>query len=220
MGWATGPAFTPRAHSDSAIYKGLALLGTGATQQLLAANFHDARIDVFDADYGALVRPDAFKDPSVPNTYAPFNVVVIADKVYVAYAEQDAEKEDDVAGAGNGYVSVFDTAGTLLNSWLKGGKLNSPWAISPAPGGFGVPATALLVGNFGDGWIRAYDTLTGELVGSLTDKAGAPLIIPGLWDLKVGPPGATDLSNTLFFSAGPGGEAHGLFGKLEADSLE
>jgi uncharacterized protein (TIGR03118 family) len=220
MGWAAGPAFTQRAHSNTAIYKGLALVGTGATQRLLAANFHDARIDVFDIDYAAVNNPDTFKDPSVPNGYAPFNVVAIADQVYVAYAAQDADKEDDVAGAGHGYVSVFDTAGTLLKSWLKGGKLNSPWAISPAPAGFGVPASALLVGNFGDGWVRAYDTVTGQLLGSLTDKSGTPLIIPGLWDLKVGPPGATDLSSTLFFSAGPGGEAHGLFGKLEATPLE
>ncbi|MET0792336.1 MAG: TIGR03118 family protein, partial [Polyangiaceae bacterium] len=220
MGWAAGAAFTQRALSNTAIYKGLALVGTGATQQLLAANFHDARIDIFDTDYAVVAKPNAFKDPSVPNTYAPFNVVVIADKVYVSYAEQDANKEDDIAGEGNGYVSVFDAAGTLLKSWLAGGKLNSPWAISPAPAGFGVPATALLVGNFGDGWIRAYDVASGELLGSLTDKSGTPLVIPGLWDLKVGPPGATDLSNTLFFSAGPVAETHGLFGKLEADTLE
>jgi uncharacterized protein (TIGR03118 family) len=220
MGWAAGAAFTQRAHSDTAIYKGLALVGTGAAQQLLAANFHDARIDIFDVDYAVAAKPNAFQDPSVPATYAPFNVVSIADKVYIAYAKQDANKEDDIGGAGNGYVSVFDAAGTLVKSWLAGGKLNSPWAISPAPAGFGVPATALLVGNFGDGWIRAYDTVSGELLGSLTDGTGTPLVIPGLWDLKVGPPGATDLSNTLFFSAGPGGEAHGLFGKLEATPLE
>ncbi|MES1178358.1 MAG: TIGR03118 family protein [Myxococcales bacterium] len=220
MGWAAGAAFTQRAHNATAIYKGLALVGTGATQQLLAANFHDARIDIFDADYAPVAKPDAFKDATVPATFAPFNVVAIADKVYVAYAKQDADKEDDVAGAGNGYVSVFDTAGTLVKSWLAGGKLNSPWAISPAPAGFGVPATALLVGNFGDGWVRAYDTASGELLGSLTDKTGAPLVIPGLWDLKIGPAGTTDLSNTLFFSAGPAGETHGLFGKLEADILE
>ena len=220
MGWAAGTVFTQRAHSDTAIYKGLALVGAGANQQLLAANFHDARIDIFDANYAAVANPDAFKDPSIPNTYAPFNVVSIADKVYVTYAEQDADKEDDVAGAGQGYVSVFDGAGTLLKSWLAGGKLNAPWAVSPAPAGFGVPATALLVGNFGDGSINAFDTISGEYLGSLTDKSGSPLVIVGLWDLKVGPTGTTDLSNTLFFSAGGDFEAHGLFGKLEATGLE
>jgi len=218
MGWAAGAAFTQRAHSVTAIYKGLALVGTGNAQRILAANFHDGRIDTYDLAY--LTEPEAFKDPSIPAGFAPFNVVTIGDQVYVAYAKQDDDKEDDVAGAGNGYVSVFDTAGTLVKSWLKGGKLNSPWAISPAPAAFGLPATALLVGNFGDGWIRAYDTVTGALLGALTDNTGAPLVIPGLWDLKVGPPGTTDLSNTLFFSAGPAGETHGLFGKLEAATLE
>ena len=220
MGWAAGTAYTQRAHSDTAIYKGLALLGSGATQQLLAANFHDARIDVFDASYAPVANADGFKDPSIPDGYAPFNVVTIVDKVYVAYAKQDADKEDDEAGVGHGYVSVFDANGTLTKSWLAGGDLDSPWAISPAPSGLGIPATGMLVGNFGDGWIRVYDTVSGALLGSLTDKTGAPIVIPGLWDLKVGPPGTTDLSGTLFFSAGPNGETHGLFGKLEADTLE
>lgn len=220
LGWAAGTAYTQRAHSDTAIYKGLALVGAGATQQLLAANFHDARVDIFDASYAPVANPDGFKDPSIPDGYAPFNVVTIGEKVYVAYAKQDDAKEDDEAGAGHGYVSVFDAAGTLTKSWLAGGELDSPWAISPAPASFGVPATALLVGNFGDGWIRAYDTVTGALLGSLTDKTGTPVVIPGLWDLKVGPTGTTDLSNTLFFSAGPSGETHGLFGKLLVDTLE
>ncbi len=219
MGWAAGAAFTQRALTATAIYKGLALVGTGATQQLLAANFHDGSIDIFDVNYAAVAAPTAFKDATIPAGFAPFNVVAIADKVYVAYAKQDADKEDDVAGAGNGYVTVFDAAGVKVKSWLAGGKLNSPWAISPAPTGFGVPAGALLVGNFGDGKIGAYDA-DGTLIGELTNSAGTPVVIPGLWDLKVGPPGTVDLSTTLFFSAGPAGETHGLFGKLEAAALQ
>jgi uncharacterized protein (TIGR03118 family) len=107
----------------------------------------------------------------------------------------------------------------LVKSWLASGELNSPWAISPAPVGFGVPTTALLVGNFGDGAIRAYDQESGDLIGELSDNAGHPVVIPGLWDLKVGPAiggaGTVDLTGTLFFSAGPVAESHGLFGKIE-----
>ncbi len=216
LGWAAGAAFTQRAKSDTAIYKGLALVGTGATQQLLAANFHDGSVDVFDVNYAVVAEPTAFKDPSVPAGYAPFNVVPIGDQVFVAYAKQDTDKADDEPGTGNGYVSVFDGAGKLVKSWLSGGKLDSPWAISPAPAGFGVPTTALLVGNFGSGEIGAYDKASGDFLGWLTDDAGATLVIPGLWDLKVGPTGTTDLSGSLFFTAGPGGEAHGLFGKLDS----
>ncbi len=215
LGWAAGAAFTQRAKSDTAIYKGLALVGTGASQQLLAANFHDGTVDVFDVNYAVVAEPTAFKDPSVPVGYAPFNVVPIGDQVFVAYAKQSADKVDDEHGTGHGYVSVFDAAGKLVKSWLSGGELDSPWAISPAPAGFGVPSGALLVGNFGSGTIGAYDTASGEFLGWLSDDAGATLLIPGLWDLKVGPTGTTDLSGSLFFTAGPAGETHGLFGKLD-----
>jgi uncharacterized protein (TIGR03118 family) len=216
LGWAGTGDFTQRAAKADAGYKGLALVGTGAAELLLATDFHDGTVDLYDANYQAVAQAGAFTDATIPAGFAPFNVMPIGDQVYVTYAKQDADKADDERGPGNGYVSVFATDGTFVKTLVSGGKLDSPWAVALAPASFGGLANTLLVGNFGDGAIHAYDPTSGALAGELTDAAGDPLIILGLWDLKVGPTGTTDLSNTLFFTAGPGGEAHGVFGKLEA----
>jgi len=183
---------------------------------LVATDFHDGTVDVYDATYENSALQHPFVDSTIPAGFAPFNVMPVGDAVYVTYAKQDADKQDDEAGPGNGYVSQFKTDGTYVKTLISGGALNSPWAVAMAPSNFGDLAGMLLVGNFGDGTIHAYDPATGALVGQLTNGTGAPLLIPGLWDLKVGPTGTTDLSKILFFSAGPGGEAHGIFGKLEA----
>jgi uncharacterized protein (TIGR03118 family) len=216
LGWGGAGDFVQRAKKDGAIYKGLALVGTGQNQWLVATDFHDGTVDLYDTDYKPVSVADAFKDASIPAGFAPFNAMPIADKVYVTYAKQDADAEDDEAGLGNGYVSEFKADGTFTKTLIAAGALNSPWAVALAPATFGDLAGTLLVGNFGDGKIHAYDATSGALVGALTNEAGDPLVILELWDLKVGPTGTTDLSNTLFFSAGPGGETHGVFGKLEA----
>ena len=216
MDWGGAGDFVQRAKKDGAIYKGLALVGTGASQWLVATDFHDGSVDVYDTDYKPVDAADAFKDASIPDGFAPFNAMPIADKVYVTYAKQDADAEDDEAGLGNGYVSEFKADGTFTKTLISAGELNSPWAVALAPAAFGDLAGMLLVGNFGDGKVHAYDPTSGALVGQLTDDAGDPLVILELWDLKVGPTGTKDLSSTLFFSAGPGGESHGVFGKLEA----
>ncbi len=216
LGWPGTGDFVQRQKKDGAIYKGLALVGTGAAQMLVATDFHDGTVDVYDATYQPSAQANAFTDTTIPAGFAPFNVMPLGDSVYIAYAMQDDDKEDDQAGPGNGYVSVFKTDGTYVKTLISGGELNSPWALALAPSNFGALAGMLLVGNFGDGLVHAYDPTSGALVGQLTDTTGKPLLIPGLWDLKVGPTGTTDLSKTLFFSAGPGGEAHGIFGKLEA----
>jgi uncharacterized protein (TIGR03118 family) len=216
LGWPATGDFVQRAKKDGAIYKGLALVGAGATQRLVATDFHDGTVDLYGSDYGAVTVAGAFKDTTIPAGFAPFNVMPIGDKVYVTYAMQDADAEDDQAGPGNGYVSEFSTDGTFTKTLIARGELNSPWAVALAPSSFGALGGMLLVGNFGDGAVHAYDPTSGALVGQLTNAAGDPLFIFGLWDLKVGPTGATDLSKTLFFSAGPGAEGHGVFGKLEA----
>jgi uncharacterized protein (TIGR03118 family) len=216
LGWPGTGDFVKRAAKTDAVYKGLAVVGAAATQMLVATDFHNGTVDLYGPAYAAVTKAGAFVDATIPTGFAPFNVMPIGDKVYVTYAKQDADKADDESGVGNGYVSVFATDGTYDKTLISGGVLNSPWAVALAPASFGALASTLLIGNFGDGAVHAFDPDNGALVGALTNAAGNPLIILGLWDLKVGPTGTTDLSNTLFFTAGPAAEAHGVFGKLEA----
>jgi uncharacterized protein (TIGR03118 family) len=211
-GWQSGTHAVLRADESAsgAIYKGLAI----ARDTLWAANFHAGSVDVFDDSYGMLTLKPT--DPDIPSGYAPFNVVDLDGKVYVAYAKQDADAEDDEAGPGHGFVDVFTEAGQLDHRLVSAGPLNSPWGMVMAPPAFGALSGTLLVGNFGDGTVHAFDATTGALRGSLVKSAGQPLTISGLWDLKFGPKTASgDLTSTLFFTAGPAAEAHGLFGKLE-----
>jgi uncharacterized protein (TIGR03118 family) len=218
-GWQTsGSPFVLRVdNSADSGYKGLALITNGTAAELVGANFHKGTVDVFDSSYAPVATP-GFVDagsPALPAGFAPFNVVALGDSVYIAYAKQDAEKGDDVAGAGNGYISVFNTDGTFVKRLVSGGDLNSPWGLAIAPAGFGAFAGALIVGNFGNGTVHAYDSTTGDLLGALV-TSGGPLSIGGLWALVVGPKTATaDYSSSIFFTAGPNGEEDGIFGKLD-----
>ncbi|HEY4159175.1 MAG TPA: TIGR03118 family protein [Polyangiaceae bacterium] len=217
-GWQTGATAVTRVDQSaaSASYKGLAMVTNGSTPMIAAANFFSGKVDVFDTDY-APVAGGKFADPQVPAGFAPFNVVAMDGKVFVAYAKQDATKSDEVDEVGAGYVSVFNTDGTLASHLLGQGVLNAPWGLAVAPAGFGDLGGNLLVGNFGDGKVHAYDLATGEMTGQLVKPSGAELVIDGLWALAFGPNVATaDLSQQLFFTAGPVDETHGLFGKLTA----
>jgi len=204
-----------------AIYKGLAIAGTGADARLYATNFHAGTVDVFDNTYTLLSLPGAFVDPNLPVGYAPFGIQNINGTLYVTYALQDDDAEDDVAGPGNGFVDAYDTAGKLLRRVASRGSLNSPWGLALAPADFGAFSNKLLVGNFGDGRINAYDlsesTSTGEAVavGPLHSAKGPPIEIEGLWALQFGNGAGAGPKNTLFFTSGPFDEAHGLFGSLE-----
>ena len=204
-----------------AIYKGLAIAGTGADARLYATNFHAGTVDIFDNAYTLLALPGAFVDPNLPVGYAPFGIQNINGTLYVTYALQDDDAEDDVAGPGNGFVDAFDTAGKLLRRVASRGSLNSPWGLALAPADFGAFSNKLLVGNFGDGRINAYDlsesTSTGEAVavGPLHSAKGPPIEIEGLWALQFGNGAGAGPKNTLFFTSGPFDEAHGLFGSLE-----
>lgn len=213
-------AFVEVDNSKSAAYKGLALVTT-PTVQLYAANFKSGGIDVFDSQFKPVtLAAGSFVDPKVPTGFAPFNIWNLGGKLYVAYAKQDSAKFDDVAGVGNGYVSVFDPTGKLLQSLVAGGTgslLNSPWGLAIAPATYGKFANNLLVGNFGDGMINAYDTTTGVYQGTLQDGSGKNIVIPGLWSLYVGNGGNGGDSNTVYFTAGPGGEKHGILGSIQAN---
>ncbi|MGH9648386.1 MAG: TIGR03118 family protein, partial [Bryobacteraceae bacterium] len=151
-----------------------------------------------------------------PAGFAPFNVMDLGGSIYVTYAVQDPDKHDDVAGAGNGIVDKYDLNGNLVGRLVTGGALDSPWGLALAPVGLSGLGGDLLVGNFGDGSINAYDPNTGALVETLTDANGNPLAIDGLWGLAFGNGGNAGPTSTLYFTAGPGGESHGLFGELNA----
>ena len=219
-------AFIQVDNSKTSAYKGLALLTTPAPQ-LYAANFWTGTIDVFDANFKPVtLAPGAFADPTIPAGFAPFNIWPIGGKLYVAYAKQDANNQFDVAGPGNGYVDVFDGTGKLLQSLLSGGPgffgapgapLNSPWGLAMAPATFGAFGGDLLVGNFGDGVINAFDPVKGTFLGALQDGNGNTIKIPGLWALLVGNGGNGGDKDTIYFTAGPGGQKHGILGSISAN---
>jgi uncharacterized protein (TIGR03118 family) len=212
------------APAHDAVYKGLAIDSATAGQLLYATDFHNGKVDIFDSSFHAVTMTGAFTDPALPFGFAPFGIQNIGGTIYVTYALQDAAKHDDVAGPGNGFVDAYDTSGNLIRRVASAGELNSPWGLALAPVDFGRFSGDLLVGNFGDGRIHVFDptqlTSDGEFeaVGLLHSAAGKPIQIDGLWALQFGhgssPTSANGLTNTLFFTAGPSDEDHGLFGSL------
>jgi uncharacterized protein (TIGR03118 family) len=202
------------ASTPGAIYKGLAIATTRKHGTLLyAADFHGAKIDVFDDAFRPVTLPGAFVDSGLPAGYAPFNVQELNGRLYVAYAKQDADAEDEVAGAGLGFVDVYSTRGKLLKRLVSQGNLNAPWGLAIAPRHFGGFGRDLLVGNFGDGKINAYDARDGRFEGRLTNEDGNPIQIDGLWALRFGN-GTFGTPDGLLFTAGIGDEAHGLLGEI------
>jgi len=194
----------------SAVYKGLASAQTSRGNFLYATNFHDGVVEMYNSHF-QLVK--TFTDINVLPGFAPFNIRNINGKLYVTFAEQQENKKDDLAGPHHGFVDVFDTSGNKLRRLISGGVLNSPWGLALAPANFGRFSNDLLVGNFGDGRISAFNPVTGAFVGQLLNKNGAVLSIDGLWMITFG--NSTAPSNALFFSAGINGEADGLFGRLQ-----
>ena len=203
--------------ATGALYKGLALSAGGNGLLLYATDFHNGKIDVWDGTFTPVtLAPGAFTDPAIPKGFGPFGIQAINGNLYVTYAKQDADRHDDVQGKGLGYVDVYDPNGTLLYRVASKGKLNAPWGLALAPAGFGLFANSLLVGNFGDGRINAYDLASGDWLGELKGADNKPIQIDGLWGLAFGNGFNGQPVNTLFFTAGPGDEAHGLYGRLDA----
>jgi uncharacterized protein (TIGR03118 family) len=204
-------------NNPGAVYKGL-VFGTNKNGVFLfAANFRAGTIDVFrpapagSAD-GHYMSVTTFTDPKIPAGYAPFGIQNIDGDLFVSYAKQDAAKHDDVAGPGNGFVDVFDTDGNLLRRFASRGSLNSPWGMTRASFGFGRFGGDILVGNFGNGRISAFDS-NGNFLDTLRDGKGRPVVIDGLWTLTLGG-GRNSSSDTLYFTAGPNDESDGLFGTI------
>ena len=202
---------TDSAGDVGAIYKGLALVSTAAGKFLYASNFRFGTVDVFDSHFNLV---NSFTDPTIPAGFAPFGIHNIGGNLFVTFAKQDSAKHDDVARPGNGFVDVFSPKGDLLQRLVSRGKLDSPWAVTMAPSTFGVFGGDILVGNFGDGRVNAYDPTTGEHLGQLMSPVGGPITIDGLWGLRFAPATPAAGPNTLFFTAGLNHEADGLFGAI------
>jgi len=194
------------------IYKGLAIGSSAGAQFLYATDFHNGMVEQFDSGFNP-VR--SFTDPTVAAGYAPFGTRVLGGHLFVTYALQDADGEDDVAGAGNGYVDEFNLDGTFVRQLVsQGGEVNSPWGLDIAPSSFGEFAGDLLVGNFGDGTISAFDLTTGMFDGRLLGTDGNPIVLGDLWALLNGNGGRGGDRDKVYFTAGVSDEAHGLFGAL------
>ena len=203
--------------ATGAVYKGLAIATAPSGPELFAADFHNNKIDVFDSNFKLLTNT-GFSDPSMHKGFAPFDVQVIGNRVFVSYARQDEDAHDDAPGNGRGFVDVYDLSGNLLGGIDGHGQLNSPWGLALAPASFGTFAGDLLVGNFGNGRINAYrEASPNRFVhdGKLRGADNQPLEIDGLWALQFAQGGNNGTAGTLFFTAGPNGEADGLFGRIQ-----
>jgi len=206
------------ATTAGAVYKGLAV----ASDRLYATDFHNGRVDVFDASFKPVTTSGGFKDAKVAKGFAPFGIQALGGSIFVTFAKQDAAKKDDVAVPGQAYVDEFTTDGALVrrvvNSGKKNAPLNAPWGLAMAPADFGSFAGDLLVGNFGNGRISAYaqNGSTWVYKGQLRLADGTPIAIDGLWAIAFGNGAAAGPTNTLYFLSGPGDEKHGLYGSITA----
>lgn len=196
------------------VYKGLATAQVGDHSYLYAADFLGSEIDVVKGDAGAPDLTGNFVDPTLPAGYAPFNVQTIGDRVYITYALQNADGDEEVPGVGLGFVNVFDTQGNFISRVGSDGMLNAPWGLALGPSSFGDFAGDLFVGNFGDGRINIFDLATNTFIGQLLDIHGNPIAIDGLWALTPGNDGRAGSADRLYFTAGPDEESHGLVGVL------
>jgi len=200
--------------ASNAVFKGLAAGTSGGNNYIYAADFHNAQVDVFDTNYAPVALAGSFSDTNIPAGYAPFGIQNIKGQIFVTYALQDADKHDDVGGAGHGYIDVFDTSGNLVKAFAAQGALNSPWGIALAPPGFGPFAGDILIGNFGDGRINAFDAKSGEWLAAVNDATGIPFAVKGLWAVAFGNGQNGGSTQTLYFTAGINAESDGLFGSL------
>jgi uncharacterized protein (TIGR03118 family) len=207
--------------AGSAIYKGLALATPrNGAPRLYASNFQSGKVEVFDSNFHTLTVSGGFVDANLPANYAPFGIQNVGGNIVVTFAHRKPGSHDEDHGPGLGFVDVFDVFGNLLLR-LQHSSLNAPWGIALAPGDFGPFSHRLLIGNFGDGLIHAFNAVSGKLEGTLLDSTGAPLTIGGLWGLSFGGDNLNSgLGNQLFFTAGANDEADGIYGMITATSTE
>jgi uncharacterized protein (TIGR03118 family) len=209
-------------HSKTgAIYKGCAIGTIPGGVRLYVANFASGQVEVYDGKFHQVTQTADFQDSRLPKNYAPFGIQNVGGNIVVTFARRTPGAGDEDHGPGLGYVDVFDLQGNLLLRLQHGSFLNAPWGIALAPGDFGTFSHRLLIGNFGDGLIHAFNAVSGKLEGTVQDANGAPLWIDGLWALSFAADNAkSGLANELYFTAGPNDESDGVFGKLTAVSTD
>lgn len=199
----------------TAVYKGLVLTSAAGNNYLYATNFFAGTVDVFDKNFAAhSFGANAFVDSTIPSGFAPFGIQLVGSNLVVTYAKQNAEKHDDVAGPGNGYVDIYDTQGNLIRRLPHIIQMNSPWGVALAPANFGAFSNDLLIGNFGGSSIMVFDPDDGHFIGLMQDEAKLQLRIDKLWGLAFGNGSGSGPTNTLFFTAGNFDEAYGTFGTI------
>jgi uncharacterized protein (TIGR03118 family) len=222
-GWSPGVdlmhGVTVYSDTGGAAYTGLAVAANAGAWYLYAADFHNAKVDVFNGSFvkqATSASAFTFVDPSIPAGYAPYGIQAInngpngATQIYVTYGWQAAP-----VGAGHGYVDIYDTNGQLIQQLVAGGWLNAPWGLALAPANFGTLSNTLLVGNLGDGTIHGFDPASGAYMGAITDSTGAAIVVPGLWGIAFGNDAANQPDNTLFVAAGPNNYASGSYGRID-----
>jgi uncharacterized protein (TIGR03118 family) len=229
-GWSPGVdathAITMYADAAGAVYKGLALAANNGALLLYATDFHNNKVDVFNTSFVKQTSSSTaftFVDPSIPAGYAPFGIQAVpgsgvggATQIYVTYAQQVAPANvANANGAGLGFVDIYDTNGKLIKQLIAGGALNAPWGIALAPADMGTFSNALLVGNYGDGTINAYDATAGTPLGMLANTNSGAAAAPGLLGIAFGNDAHSQPHNTLFFAAGPNGGANGVYGRID-----
>lgn len=237
-GWNGGPSAVlavdnnDHASANGAVYKGLTSADINGKRFLYVTNFRAGRVEVYDTNFKRVHLPQDAFDPNedsdhdgnweerIPAGFAPFNVQNIGGSLLVTYAKQDSKRHDDVAGDGNGYVEIFTPSGKHIGHLQHGPWMNSPWGVVWTPRDFGEFSNVILVGNFGSGWIAAFNGFTHKFIGFMKNPDDSILTIDGLWSLAFGNGVNAGPSTTLFFSAGIDGESHGLFGTLTAVKAE
>lgn len=216
--WASGTAAVTADTNPGASYTGLAFANNGTSNFLYAANFvSGGGIVVYDSNFNPAALAGSFSDPGVPATYAPFNIQAITSNsvttLYVTYA-QPAGPGAPNFGTGLGFVDQFDTNGNLLKELVANGPLNAPWGVALAPAGFTAFPNALLVGNFGNGQINAFDPTAGTFLGTIDYPDGRPITNQDLWAIEFGNGNTGSSATSLYLTAGINGERDGLFAAL------
>jgi len=208
-------------HGRTAIYKGCTIASTSRGPRLYVTNFKSGNVEVYDGSFNRKFAEEHFRDSQLPSNFVPFGIQNVGGNIVVTFAQRDPGSEDENHGPGLGFVRVFDTNGNLILRVQHTMALNAPWGIAMAPGDFGTFSHRLLIGNFGDGTVHAFNAVSGKFEGTLLDPTGSSLMVPGLWALSFGGDNAKNgVATELYFTAGPNDESDGIFGKIAATASE
>lgn len=220
---------------NGAVYKGATSGSINGQTYLYVTNFRRGRVEVYKSDFTRAHFGEHAFDPNadcdgddhhdggdhddcdderVPEGFAPFNIQNIGDTLFVTYAKQDAPRHDEIKGDGLGYVKIFSLDGKLIGHLPHGNYFNAPWGVVWTTRDFGTFSNSILVGNFGSGWIAAFDGFSYKFKGFVQNPDNSLMTIDGLWSLTFANDGSAGTANTLYFSAGINDENDGLFGTI------